>query len=457
MKFIGYFFRKTMAATELGQGLTATPTIRHEVDRSLLPAIVSNEGLLSDDRSVQFLLSAIWPGDEFEGVRAKARMELHFDGLNFANSCDAIASWLDGLVSVDGSAHAKLWARARSMFERHRAQSWRSRDAYDASKVQHSAAMYWPNPSNPSTQSRPLWGELPFAQELGSITKNTRIGSAGSCFAIEIKKHLKLNGFNYIETETNEFASANWGMHYNSLAFLQTVEWAIGERERPAIAFPSKDSGAPKFWDPFREGLFFDRLEDIESDRRKHRDAAKAALLEVDYLVLTLGLIEVWQLAFDDNVLARYPWRMAPELIRSRILSVQENVEILNRTLSVLKSVNPGIRMIVTVSPVPLYATFQATTKHVVSATQQAKSVLRVALEEFATQNVNCVSYFPAFETVMWCTENRWKADMRHVSDEAVANVMRLFDRMYTAPDIPIEPNQPRDRRYIADDDGSRQ
>jgi hypothetical protein len=30
----------------------------------------------------------------------------------------------------------------------------------------------------------------------------------------------------------------------------------------------------------------------------------------------------------------------------------------------------------------------------------------------------------------MWLTKNPWEADFRHVSAEAVGNVMRLFEKM---------------------------
>ena len=379
--------------------------------------------------AIRFLLAAIWPGEEFAIVREAANSAITFAAMNFGEACTALHPWIMTRASVGDDSG--LWAHALEIFLDHRQRSEQSRVAYDPKRISNPSAMFWPNPSDPGPRARPLYGELPFARRFASLDKKTRIGSAGSCFAIEIKKHLKKLDFNYVETEENDFASANWGMHYNALAFLQTVEWAFGLRERPAIVYPSSDDENPKYRDPFREGVLFDRVEDAEPERLRHREAARSALLNMDYLVLTLGLIEIWRLAFSDDVLARYPWKAAPELIRSEMLTIQDNVAILNQALKTLKSFNPGLRLIVTVSPVPLYATFQAAQKHVVEATQLSKSVLRIALEQFVAENPDDVSYFPAFETVMWCTENRWSEDMRHVSDEAVGNVMRLFERIY--------------------------
>jgi len=147
--------------------------------------------------------------------------------------------------------------------------------------------------------------------------------------------------------------------------------------------------------------------------------------------VLTAGLNELWRLTSSDHVLARYPRNFAPFLIRSEVLTVQQNVDALQRTLDVLRSFNPKIRMIVTVSPVPLNATVQANDKHVVEATVLSKSVLRVAVDEFARRNADRVTYFPAFETVMWCSKDPWEADTRHVRRETVGNVMRLFEEVF--------------------------
>ena len=101
--------------------------------------------------------------------------------------------------------------------------------------------------------------------------------------------------------------------------------------------------------------------------------------------------------------------------------------------MNVLRSFNPEIRLIVTVSPVPLHATFQANDKHVIEATVLAKSVLRIAMDEFVRNNSDRVSYFPAFETVMWCSKDPWEQDARHVRRETVANVMRLFEEIFLA------------------------
>src|SRR5262249_41544891 len=98
--------------------------------------------------------------------------------------------------------------------------------------------------------------------------------------------------------------------------------------------------------------------------------------------------------------------------------------------LDLLRTWNPEIRIIVSVSPVPLHATFRAADTHVVVANGHSKAVLRVAAEEFVKRNRD-VYYMPAYEVVMHCTRHPWDEDQRHVSREAVANVMKVFRSLF--------------------------
>ena len=51
----------------------------------------------------------------------------------------------------------------------------------------------------------------------------------------------------------------------------------------------------------------------------------------------------------------------------------------LDRADDILRRYNPGVKLIVSLSPVPLHATFRHETEHVVEANMYSKSVLRVA------------------------------------------------------------------------------
>jgi len=273
----------------------------------------------------------------------------------------------------------------------------------------------------------------PFVNRTPIINKQTPIGAAGSCFAMEISEFLKKNKYNYVLTEENIHSSAAWGVLYNTPSFRQLVEFAFGHRDRPNIIFECEDktNEQQKYWDPFRECIYFKSVEEYEDSVEKHRQGAKQALLESKVFIMTVGLTEVWRLAYDNSVLARFPRSSASHLVYKQVLSVEENINELQRMLDILRVHNPGIKIIITVSPVPLYATFRAEESHVVTATYYSKSVLRAAVQEFVDRNPGVVFYFPAFEVVTYCAPKPWDEDCRHVTREAVSQVMELFEKTF--------------------------
>ena len=88
--------------------------------------------------------------------------------------------------------------------------------------------------------------------------------------------------------------------------------------------------------------------------------------------------------------------------------------------------------MILTVSPVPLIATYEK--RHVLVSTTYSKSVLRAAAEVATRQFSNC-HYFPAYEIITG-NYNRgryFEDDLRSVTAEGVDHVMKLFIKHYCA------------------------
>ncbi|MBC7738901.1 MAG: GSCFA domain-containing protein, partial [Candidatus Saccharibacteria bacterium] len=91
-----------------------------------------------------------------------------------------------------------------------------------------------------------------------------------------------------------------------------------------------------------------------------------------------------------------------------------------------MAEVNPALRVLLTVSPVPLTAT--ATRDHVLVATTYSKSVLRAVAGDVAASHAQ-VDYFPSYEIItappyagQFFAENK-----RTVLGEGVAHVMTQF------------------------------
>ena len=96
---------------------------------------------------------------------------------------------------------------------------------------------------------------------------------------------------------------------------------------------------------------------------------------------------------------------------------------------------NPRCRIIVTISPVSLWATFREDSD-VISASCNSKSTLRAVADEFVARHEN-VYYFPAFEIATIYrpmmgqsifTEGR---ENFHVNNETIELIMKSFFQFY--------------------------
>jgi hypothetical protein len=303
----------------------------------------------------------------------------------------------------------------------------------------HDRAFFWPDPTD-AANGRSLYNELPFVARNKFITKQTPIVSVGSCFAFEIAKFLQENGFNYVVTERDDGAayaksSARWGIIFNTPSFRQLVERAFGYITLPRIVWSQfqPSHGKEVFFDPFREDVIHESLEGYEKDYDQHVAAARDALTQMRVLIITLGLNEVWRFKMDGSVFSRSPWRMAPSLIERRIPTIAENVQELERMREIIRLHNPDCKIIVTLSPIPLHATF-VRDKHIVEANTLSKAALRLAADEFC-QGKSDVFYLPSYELIASGSENAWMDDQRHVKPEAVRRVMDMFVEMFVSED----------------------
>jgi hypothetical protein len=150
-------------------------------------------------------------------------------------------------------------------------------------------------------------------------------------------------------------------------------------------------------------------------------------------LVLTLGLNEVWHDSATGRYLNAAPSFFAVRREPSRytlcITDVAENLGQLEKIRSVVRSINPAIRFVVTVSPVPMAATFSG--DDVLVANLRSKSTLRLAAEKFAQDHDN-VAYFPSYDMVAMSPRLRaYESDALHVRDQVVGQIMQEFIRLY--------------------------
>ena len=296
---------------------------------------------------------------------------------------------------------------------------------------------FWKKAVSSGFDPRALGGKQPL------IRCGDRVASAGSCFASNIVPFIEQAGFEYVRTEDlrrsfgrfaeDNFGYANFSARYGNIytprQAVQLVKRALGRFKPVEDRWIIRDDVVV---DPFRPGLKYPASSEREFDVLTAGHLAK--VLEVfhraNVFVLTLGLTEAWISTIDGAVFPACPGTIAGTFDAHRHafhnFSVKEVGDDLDEFIGLTRSINPRLRFVLTVSPVPLVAT--ATDAHVLSATIYSKSVLRVAAEEIA-RRYGDVIYFPSYEIVTGpqAPEDFFETDRRQPSARAIRHVMRAF------------------------------
>lgn len=297
-----------------------------------------------------------------------------------------------------------------------------------------------------------------------------KIASAGSCFAQHIGNALRREGFDYVDVEPapaflqashrREYGygvySARYGNIYTSRQLLQLIQRATG-RFTPADRCWERGEG---FVDPFRPEIEPDPFaspEEVEAFRDAHLKAVLRLFERTDVFVFTFGLTESWTSRVDGAVFPIAPGvaggAFDPEKYAFLNLTYPEVVADTEQFMELARAINPSMRFLFTVSPVPLVAT--ATADQVVVATTYSKSVLRAAVG-YLTQTYDYVDYFPSFEIASSSPMKGmfFNPDMRTISMHGVAHIMKQFFSEHTPPK-PMQPKagQPQGRQSAAGGD----
>lgn len=285
-----------------------------------------------------------------------------------------------------------------------------------------------------------------------------KVMTAGSCFAQHIARYMRQSGFDAMITETAHpmisaenaalynygTFTARYGNIYVARQLLQLFKRAYGQFTPSEDVWTTADGS---LIDPFRPqiqpGGFATRAE-YDLDRAQHFAAVRRGFEELDVFVFTLGLTEGWVSRDDGAVFPLCPGTAGgdfdPDHHAFHNFTVAEIVADLTEFITLLRGVNPGARVILTVSPVPLIAS--ASGEHVLSATTYSKSVLRVVCS-MLEETLPDLMYFPSYEVILGphACGAYLAGDLRSVREEGVAHVMRLFFRKLAGVELPLGPD----------------
>lgn len=220
-----------------------------------------------------------------------------------------------------------------------------------------------------------------------AIEPRERMLFVGSCFADNI-------GRRFVEDKFR--ATVNpYGVMYNPASILHTVKQWTGELV--AAQSEASDSGS---------------------------DVSQAINEAPQTAVFTLGTNHVYILNETGEIVDNC--RKRPQrLFTERELSVDECADYLRDAVTMLRQINPSVRIIITVSPIR-YA------KYGFHGSQLSKATLLLAADKL-TKEMDNVVYFPAYEIVN--DELRdyrfYREDMLHPTDQAVEYIWQRFGETF--------------------------
>ncbi len=121
-----------------------------------------------------------------------------------------------------------------------------------------------------------------------------------------------------------------------------------------------------------------------------------------------------------DEVTQNVFWRTMPKDAydparhRFRVATVEENRRNIARIYAMIRRFRPNAKIILTLSPVPLVATFR--NKSCISSNSVSKAALRLAIDEVVRKHAHegVLFYRPSYEIVNDVFRSPYKSDRRH-------------------------------------------
>lgn len=277
-----------------------------------------------------------------------------------------------------------------------------------------------------------------------SLEVGDPVFTIGSCFARNIELALMDRGFEVrsasgkldaLPVRDASVTALGATNKYNTHSILNELRWAL-EAEQTYPEACLVEIGEGTCLDPHANPTLVpaDREETLR--RRAIFTEVNRELRDCGLLVITLGLTEVWRDDEQEVFLNMTPTRAMleryPDRYSFHVLDYEENLCNLEAIADLLRvHGRPDLRVVVTVSPVPLNATHSG--EDVVTANTLSKTTLRAVAGKWASLHDN-VMYFPSYEIVMNSDRDlAWARDRRHVRRKMVDHVMEVFLRNFLA------------------------
>ncbi len=240
----------------------------------------------------------------------------------------------------------------------------------------------------------------------------------GSCFADNVGSLMRRSLWN---------AAVNpCGTLFNPASVSRAVAMALDDAR-----IPEPWRGTDGIWRSWDFPAAFAASSESECVRKCAEAAAslRASLASADVLTVSFGTSVVYSLAGSpERTVANCHKQPSGTFLRRR-MDISETVALWVRTASALRETNPGLKLVLTVSPV----------RHVREGFEEnslSKAALVLACDEICRLTENCV-YFPAFEILNDDLRDYrfYASDLVHPSHVASEYVFGKFCDMFIDPD----------------------
>lgn len=246
------------------------------------------------------------------------------------------------------------------------------------------------------------------------IEHDQNIFTIGSCFAENIGNKFQHFLFNITK---NPF-----GVLYNPISILNSLTLLKNER-----SFSEDDL----FYDQSEYHSFYhhsnfsseNKSNCLENINKSLSESSKS-LKKTDLIIITYGTSFVYELIDKKIIVSNCHKIPAKEFNRFRLTISQLN-DTISKTIQLLHSINPKMKIIFTVSPVRHW-------KDGAVDNQLSKALLLVSVHE-TIKNFNNIEYYPSYEIMMDDLRDYrfYEADLLHPNSQAVEYIWNKFAETY--------------------------
>lgn len=289
-------------------------------------------------------------------------------------------------------------ARQLEMLERYRARQRQLRKRASIQKYPH---LFFE-----TDDLSALWREY-IDRDLGTpITQASHVCTLGSCFAMNIARHLTANGYSAFGFELGELVNNV----YTNNSIIDNIRFG---------------------------NLVSDEVEALQPGFRERVNALEDNLKKATHIVFTVGL----SLAFftDEGGALREPIYSYRQIhykgYTMKPIPVEENTKGLRQLMESIKEINPDATLIVSLSPIPLDGAMSLPLS-VIEADCLSKAIGRAAIGYLQIDQPDLFYYYPSFELVRWAAANRnvplfggdaGDGEARHITKEVIREVLDVF------------------------------